>query len=52
MAMTKHEFLTNSGVQVQTLEVWVEQQWLIPEQTPSGRAFPTWMLRVRISSRT
>jgi chaperone modulatory protein CbpM len=39
MAMTKHEFLTNSGVQVQTLEVWVEQQWLIPEQTPSGPSF-------------
>ncbi|MBN8958813.1 MAG: hypothetical protein J0H17_19940 [Rhizobiales bacterium] len=37
--MTKHEFLTSSGLEVQTLEVWIEQQWLIPEQTPSGPSF-------------
>jgi chaperone modulatory protein CbpM len=39
MVMTKHEFLTSSGLEVQTLEVWIEQQWLIPEQTPSGPSF-------------
>lgn len=39
MVMTKHEFLTSSGLEVQTLEFWIEQQWLIPEQTPSGPSF-------------
>jgi chaperone modulatory protein CbpM len=39
MVMTKNEFLTSSGLEVQTLEVWIEQQWLIPEQTPSGPSF-------------
>lgn len=39
MTMTKHEFLTSSGLEVQTLEFWIEQQWLIPQQTPSGPGF-------------
>ena len=30
MIMTKQQFLTNAGVEVQTLEFWIEQQWLIP----------------------
>jgi chaperone modulatory protein CbpM len=37
--MTKREFLTSSGLQVQTLEFWIEQQWLIPEETPAGIQF-------------
>lgn len=39
MIMTKQEFLTSSGVQVQTLEFWLEQEWLIPEQTAGGMSF-------------
>jgi chaperone modulatory protein CbpM len=39
MIMTKQEFLTSSGAQVQTLEFWLEQEWLIPEQTAAGMSF-------------
>lgn len=39
MRMTKHEFLTSSGLQVRTLEFWIEQRWLIPEETPTGMQF-------------
>lgn len=31
--MNKQEFLNFSGLQVQTLDFWLEQQWLIPEKT-------------------
>lgn len=37
--MNKQEFLRSSGVQVQTLEFWLEQQWLIPEETSVGTEF-------------
>ena len=36
MIMNRQEFLTCSGLQVQTLELWLEQRWLIPEQTSVG----------------
>ena len=39
MIMTKQEFLTSSGAQVQTLEFWLEQEWLIPERTAAGMSF-------------
>ena len=39
MIITKKEFLTRSGLKVQTLELWIEQQWVIPEETPSGQNF-------------
>lgn len=39
MTMSKREFLTSSGIEVQTLEFWLEREWLIPEQTPSGPGF-------------
>jgi chaperone modulatory protein CbpM len=39
MIMSKQEFLTSAGLQVQTLELWVEQQWLVPEQTSTGENF-------------
>ena len=39
MAMDKQKFLETSGLQVQVLDVWIEQQWLIPEKTPSGMRF-------------
>lgn len=39
MRMTKQEFLRSSGLQVQTLELWIEQEWLVPEETPAGARF-------------
>lgn len=39
MTISRQEFLTSSGVRVQTLEFWLEQEWLIPEETPAGTRF-------------
>jgi chaperone modulatory protein CbpM len=39
MIMNKQQFLGNAGLEVQTLEVWLEQRWLIPEQTAAGANF-------------
>jgi chaperone modulatory protein CbpM len=37
--MNKQEFLTHAGLQVHTLEFWIEQQWLIPDQTSAEMSF-------------
>ena len=39
MIMDKQVFLACSGLQVQTLEVWLEQHWLLPEKTETGWRF-------------
>jgi chaperone modulatory protein CbpM len=39
MSMSKEQFLTSSGLQIQTLEFWLEQRWLIPDQTAGGLDF-------------
>jgi chaperone modulatory protein CbpM len=39
MILSKQEFLTASGVQVETLEFWLVQEWLIPEQTGAETRF-------------
>lgn len=39
MRMTRQEFLASSGLDVRTLEWWLEQEWLIPENTASGVRF-------------
>ncbi|MBB3612742.1 chaperone modulator CbpM [Rhizobium sp. BK602] len=39
MIVTKKEFLTHSGLQGKTLELWIEQEWIIPQETPSGPGF-------------
>ena len=39
MNMNKQEFLTSSGIQAQTLEFWIEQQWLIPARTDAETSF-------------
>jgi chaperone modulatory protein CbpM len=39
MTMNKEDFLSRAGLQVQTLELWLEQRWLIPEQTSAGTNF-------------
>ncbi|WP_407168792.1 chaperone modulator CbpM [Bradyrhizobium sp. ORS 111] len=37
--MNKQQFLNNAGVEVQTLEFWIEQQWLIPDRTTADISF-------------
>lgn len=39
MIMNKQEFLTHAGLQVRTLELWLDQQWLIPDQTSAEMSF-------------
>lgn len=39
MIMNMQEFLACSGVDAPTLEFWLEQRWLIPEQTSAGQNF-------------
>jgi chaperone modulatory protein CbpM len=39
MTMNKQQFLSHAGVQVQTLELWLEQRWLIPEETSAEMTF-------------
>jgi len=39
MTMTKQEFMTSAGLDVQTLEFWIEQQWLIPAQSSVDVSF-------------
>jgi chaperone modulatory protein CbpM len=39
MIMTKQEFLTHAGLKVQTLELWLDQQWLIPDQASADMTF-------------
>lgn len=37
--MNKQQFLASAGLEVQTLEFWIEQQWLIPDQTTAETNF-------------
>ena len=39
MIMTKQQFLSNAGLEVQTLEFWIEQQWLVPDRTAAEISF-------------
>jgi chaperone modulatory protein CbpM len=39
MNMSKQEFLTRGGLKVQTLDFWLEQRWLIPDQTSTETDF-------------
>ena len=39
MTMTKQDFLVVSGLEVQTLELWLEHEWLVPEETSSGPTY-------------
>jgi chaperone modulatory protein CbpM len=39
MIMSKQDFLLHLGLQAQTLEFWLEQEWLIPEETSGGMDF-------------
>ncbi|WP_244486111.1 hypothetical protein [Bradyrhizobium viridifuturi] len=46
--MNKQQFLIDAGLEVQTLEFWIEQQWLVPEQTTHDSVSPTPTWRARI----
>lgn len=37
--MDRDAFLASSGLEVTTLEVWIEQRWLAPRQTKAGLVF-------------
>ena len=39
MNMNTQEFLTCAGLEMQTLDLWLEQRWLIPDQTFGGMNF-------------
>lgn len=39
MKMDKQEFLTASGLKVETLELWLEQRWLIPAEGSGSAVF-------------
>jgi chaperone modulatory protein CbpM len=39
MIMNKQEFLGSAGLEVRTLDVWLEQRWLIPAETDAGANF-------------
>lgn len=39
MTMNRQEFLNSAGLRIEMLDFWIEQQWLIPEETADGEAF-------------
>ena len=39
MTMSKPEFLSRAGLEVQTLDIWLEQRWLIPNETSDEMNF-------------
>lgn len=39
MIMNRREFLGRSGLEAQTLDIWLEQRWLIPDQASAGTNF-------------
>lgn len=39
MIMTKQQFLVSANLQEQTLEFWLEQRWLIPDNTAPEACF-------------
>ncbi len=49
MRMTKQEFLSSAEIQVQVLELWLEQRWLVPEEAEAGLLFSeTELARARL----
>ena len=39
MIRGKQEFLIHSGIEAQTLELWLEQRWLVPAEGAAGLSF-------------
>lgn len=38
MTMTKQQLARTAGIEIETLEWWIEQEWLLPGSTSSGAA--------------
>ena len=39
MIMNKQEFLTSAGLPAQMLEFWLEQRWVVPDETTAEMSF-------------
>lgn len=39
MTMNRQDFLVVSGLEATTLDIWVEQRWIIPGNSEQGAAF-------------
>jgi chaperone modulatory protein CbpM len=39
MIMSKQEFQITSGLEGTTLQLWIDQEWLIPGDSPGGPTF-------------
>ncbi|MCW5760425.1 MAG: MerR family transcriptional regulator [Phenylobacterium sp.] len=39
MIMTKPQFLVRAGLGSRTLQIWLEQRWIIPTETTQGASF-------------
>jgi len=39
MIIQEHEFLEQLCIDRQTLEIWIEEEWLLPKQSEGGRLF-------------
>ncbi|QLP96788.1 MAG: hypothetical protein HZY79_04435 [Rhodoblastus sp.] len=39
MIVSRQDFLAQSGLETATLEVWIEQRWLIPRPSEQGPVF-------------
>ena len=39
MIISKMEFLNRTQLDLETLEVWIEEEWLVPSGTATGQAF-------------
>lgn len=37
--MKREEFLTRSGIRIETLEIWLEQSWLVPDTSDAEVLF-------------
>lgn len=49
MAMDRQAFLASSGLRVETLELWLEQRWLVPAPGAASETFTeTDVARVRL----
>jgi chaperone modulatory protein CbpM len=39
MKLSKQEFLSSSGLGDETLNAWIEEEWLIPDSSSAGMSF-------------
>jgi chaperone modulatory protein CbpM len=37
--MNRQDFEMSAGIEAHTLEIWLEQRWLIPDESPAGPDF-------------